>query len=64
MKEPKRILFVTQEIFPFLEEETPIRLRNRQLPEFFQSSGFETRTFMPKFGDINERRNQLHEVIR
>lgn len=64
MKEPKRILFITQEIFPFLEEENSIRLRNRQLPEFFQSSGFETRTFMPKFGEINERRNQLHEVIR
>jgi starch synthase len=34
------------------------------LPEWFQSKGYETRTFMPKFGDINERRNQLHEVIR
>jgi starch synthase len=64
MKEPKRILFVSQQIYPFLDTETPIRLRNRQLPECFQSKGFETRTFMPKFGDINERRNQLHEVIR
>lgn len=64
MKDPQRILFVTQEIFPFLEEDTSIRVRNRQLPEFFQSNGFETRTFMPKFGEINERRNQLHEVIR
>ena len=41
-----------------------MRLRNRQLPEYFQAKGFETRTFMPKFGEINERRNQLHEVIR
>lgn len=64
MKEPKRILFVSQQIYPFLDTETPMRLRNRQLPEFFQSKGFETRTFMPKFGEINERRNQLHEVIR
>ena len=64
MKEPYRILFVSQEIFPYLAEETPIRLLNRQLPEQFQSNGFETRTFMPKFGEINERRNQLHEVIR
>ena len=64
MKEPKRILFVSQEIFPFLDTETPIRLRNRQMPEYFQSKGYETRTFMPKFGEINERRNQLHEVIR
>ena len=64
MKEPNRILFISQEISPYLAEETPIRLLNRQLPEFFQSHGFETRTFMPKFGEINERRNQLHEVIR
>ena len=64
MKEPKRILFISQEISPYLAEETPIRLLNRQLPEYFQSHSYETRTFMPKFGEINERRNQLHEVIR
>ncbi len=64
MKEPNRILFISQEIYPYLAEETPIRLQNRHLPELFQSNGYETRTFMPKFGDINERRNQLHEVIR
>ena len=64
MKEPKRILFISQEISPYLAEETPTRLLNRQLPEYFQSHGYETRTFMPKFGEINERRNQLHEVIR
>ena len=64
MKEPKRILFISQEICPFIAEETPMRLLNRQLPEYFQGHGFETRTFMPKFGEINERRNQLHEVIR
>lgn len=64
MKEPLRILFVCQEIFPYLSEETPIRKLNRLLPEVCQASGFETRTFMPKFGEINERRNQLHEVIR
>ena len=64
MKEPNRILFVSQQIYPFLDQETPIRTLNRKLPEWFQSSGYETRTFMPKFGDINERRNQLHEVIR
>jgi len=64
MKEPKRILFISQEITPYLAEETPTRLLNRQLPEYFQAHGYETRTFMPKFGEINERRNQLHEVIR
>ena len=64
MKELKRILFISQEISPYLTEESPIRLLNRQLPEYFQGHGYETRTFMPKFGEINERRNQLHEVIR
>ncbi len=64
MKNPVRILFIFQEMNPFLQEETSIRMLNRQLPEWCQSSGFETRTFMPKFGEINERRNQLHEVIR
>ena len=64
MKEPNRILFISQEICPYLAEESLIRLLNRQLPEYFQGHGYETRTFMPKFGDINERRNQLHEVIR
>jgi len=64
MNEPNRILFLAQEIYPYLAEETPIRLINRQLPEYFQANGYETRTFMPKFGEINERRNQLHEVIR
>lgn len=29
-----------------------------------QERGAEVRTFMPRFGCINERRNQLHEVIR
>ncbi len=64
MKEPVRILFISQEIYPYLSEETPIRMLNRKLPELCQANGFETRTFMPKFGEINERRNQLHEVIR
>lgn len=64
MKDPNRILFISQEIYPYLPEETPIRLLNRHLPELFQSHGYETRTFMPKFGEINERRNQLHDVIR
>ena len=64
MKEPNRILFISQEIYPYLAEETPIRMFYRRMPEYFQAHGYETRTFMPKFGEINERRNQLHEVIR
>ena len=64
MKSANRILFVSQEISPFFEEQTPVRLLNRVLPEICQGNGFETRTFMPKFGEINERRHQLHDVIR
>jgi len=64
MKSANRILFVSQEINPFFEEQTPVRLLNRMLPEICQANGFEARTFMPKFGEVNERRHQLHDVIR
>ena len=62
MKKPK-VLFVSQEIMPFLEV-TEISKVARLLPQGIQESGKEIRTFMPRFGVINERRNQLHEVIR
>lgn len=35
-----------------------------ELPQKMSEAGFEIRTFMPKWGIINERRGQLHEVIR
>ncbi len=63
MKDPKRILFVNSEIFPYLPE-TKISVIGRFLPQGIQESGKEIRTFMPRYGCINERRNQLHEVIR
>lgn len=59
----KRVLFISQEITPYLEE-THISKIGRHLPQGIQEKGKEIRTFMPKFGCINERRNQLHEVIR
>ena len=52
-----------QEIFPYLPEST-IATTCRTLSQAMQERGFEIRTFMPRFGCINERRNQLHEVIR
>ncbi|PCJ24681.1 MAG: glycogen synthase [Flavobacteriales bacterium] len=58
-----KILFISQEITPYLEENELGRF-GRYLPQGIQESGKEIRTFMPKFGCINERRNQLHEVIR
>lgn len=64
MTDSHRILFISQEISPYLEDVTPIRVLNQQLPGWCQEVGFETRTFMPKFGDVNERRCQLHDVIR
>ncbi len=63
MKKIKKILYISQEIFPYLPE-SPIADMGRYLPQAVQERGKETRTFMPKFGSINERRNQLHEVIR
>ncbi len=62
MKKAK-VLFVSQEITPFLEL-TDVSKIARQLPQGIQEKGKEIRTFMPRFGLINERRNQLHEVIR
>lgn len=61
--EKTRILFVSQEIVPYLKE-SPMASIGRHLPQGIQEKGREIRTFMPRFGHINERRNQLHEVIR
>lgn len=61
--ESTKVLFISQEITPYLpESEMSIICRN--LPQGIQERGKEIRTFMPRFGCINERRNQLHEVIR
>lgn len=58
-----KVLFISQEIFPYLPE-SEISTICRELPQGIQERGKEIRTFMPKYGTINERRNQLHEVIR
>ena len=58
-----RILYVCQEITPYLPE-TEMSLLCRTLSQAMQERGHEIRTFMPRYGCINERRNQLHEVIR
>lgn len=63
MKEPKRVLFVNSEILPYMPE-TTISSVGRYLPQGIQEGGKEIRSFMPRYGNINERRNQLHEVIR
>lgn len=61
--EKRRVLYVSQEIQPFLPE-TEISKTVRNLPQGIQENGKEIRVFMPRYGVINERRHQLHEVIR
>lgn len=58
-----RILYVCQEITPYLPE-TECSVLCRRLSQAMQEQGNEIRTFMPRYGCINERRHQLHEVIR
>ena len=59
----KKVLFITQEITPYVPE-SELATIGQNLPQAIQEKGCEIRTFMPKWGIINERRNQLHEVIR
>lgn len=58
-----RVLYVSQEITPFLPKNELSEV-SRNLPQGIHEKGKEIRVFMPKYGNINERRHQLHEVIR
>ena len=59
----KKVLYISQEIDPYLPA-APMATFSRRIAQGMQEKGAEVRTFMPKYGAINERRNQLHEVIR
>mgnify|MGYP000845019441 FL=1 len=59
----KKVLFVNQEIIPYVPE-TEMSHYGSEMPHLMQEAGYEIRTFMPKWGSVNERRGQLHEVIR
>jgi starch synthase len=61
--ESKRILYVSQEIHPYLPE-NEISKPSLYLPKKMNQLGHQVRIFMPRYGLINERRHQLHEVIR
>jgi starch synthase len=63
MQERKRILIVTQEMHPYLEQ-TDIARLTKGLPQYLNESGYEIRVLMPRYGLINERRHRLHEVVR
>ena len=59
----KKVLFVSSEIYPYLPE-SEVALTGRYLPQGIQERKKEIRSFMPRYGCVNERKNQLHEVIR
>ena len=61
--EVKKILFISQEIEPYVPERR-LSVIGRLLPQGVKEQGIEERTFMPKYGMIAERSNQLHEMIR
>lgn len=63
MGEIKRVLFVNSEMVPYLPESDMANI-GRYLPQGIQERKKEIRSFMPRYGGINERKNQLHEVIR
>jgi starch synthase len=61
--EDKRILYVSSEVVPYLAE-NEVSLMSYDLPKMINDQGGQIRIFMPRYGNVNERRHQLHEVIR
>jgi starch synthase len=59
----KRILYVSSEVVPYLAE-NEVSLQSYEFPKMINDIGGQIRIFMPRYGNINERRHQLHEVIR
>ncbi len=61
--EDKRILYVSSEVVPYLAE-NEVSSMSYEVPKMINNQGGQIRIFMPRYGNINERRHQLHEVIR
>ena len=59
----KRVLIISSEVVPYLPQ-TEQAINSFQIPKAINEHGGQTRIFMPRYGLINERRHQLHEVIR
>ena len=59
----KRVLFVTQEMEPYTAISEITKIVSK-LPQYIQEKGMEIRVLMPRYGNINERRHRLHEVVR
>ncbi|HEU4497057.1 MAG TPA: glycogen/starch synthase [Flavobacterium sp.] len=61
--EDKKILYVSSEVVPYLAE-NEVSIMSYDVPKMVNDQGGQIRIFMPRYGNINERRHQLHEVIR
>jgi starch synthase len=61
--EDKKILYVSSEVVPYLSE-NEVSMMSYDVPKMVNDHGGQIRIFMPRYGNINERRHQLHEVIR
>jgi starch synthase len=61
--EEKKVLYVSSEVAPYLED-SEVSLASYDIPKMINDIGGQIRIFMPRYGSINERRHQLHEVIR
>ena len=59
----KRVLIVSSEVVPYMPQSEKA-VNSFQSSKKINDNGGLTRIFMPKYGLINERRHQLHEVIR
>jgi starch synthase len=59
----KKILYISSEVVPYLPHSELSNLAF-EIPKMVNDRGGQTRIFIPKYGIINERRHQLHEVIR
>jgi starch synthase len=63
MSTKKRILFIANEMSPYLELTEFAEIANK-LAVKTNDEEFEVRCIMPRFAAINERRHKLHEVVR
>ena len=61
--EDKRILYVSSQVVLYLAE-NEVSLQSYEMPKMINDLGRSNTNFMPRYGNINERRHQLHGVIR
>lgn len=59
----QKVLYVTTELYPYQEDSNIATMVSKMALKMHQE-GNDVRVFMPRFGQISERKFQLHEVIR